>query len=99
MTTNTIRTLGVLAAIGAVAACGTTPTEADFGNSTASLIQASAFNPATLATPSAAPVTGVDPDYANNVVIEMRKDVSKREEVNKPIEMLMFQSGGTGGGW
>jgi hypothetical protein len=42
-------------------------------------------------------VTGVDPDYANNVVTEMRKDVSKPEDVRKPIEMAVITSGG--GGW
>ena len=42
--------------------------EADFGNSVDSLIKAQTANPATLTSPSMAAVTGVDPDYANNVV-------------------------------
>jgi hypothetical protein len=96
MTTNTIRIIGAMAAILALAACGTTPTEADYGNSLASLVKASAFDPATLTSPSSAAVTGVDPDYANSVVIEMRKDISKPAEVRKPIEIMMFNSQG---GW
>jgi uncharacterized lipoprotein len=96
MTTRTIRIICAMAAIGALAACGTTPTEADYGNSLASLVNASAYNPATLTSPSDAAVTGVDPDYANNVVVEMRKDVPKPEEVRKPISIQMFSSEG---GW
>jgi pilus assembly protein CpaC len=46
--------------------------------------------------PSDAAVTGVDPDYANNVVVEMRKDVPKPEDVRKPINIQAF---GTSGGW
>ena len=70
-----------LAAIGALAACSSTPTStapggtaADFGNSVASLIKAQTADPATLSNPSGAPVTGVEPDYANNVVDAMRKE-------------------------
>lgn len=96
MTTRIVRLIGSLVAVGALAACGTTPTEADFGNSVASLVKASAYSPATLENPSDAAVTGVDPDYANSVVIEMRKDVTKPEEVKKPIEMALISSGG---GW
>ena len=65
--------------------------EADYGNSVASLIKAQAANPATLTSPSAAAVTGVDPDYANNVVNEFRKDVSKPENVKEPIEMAVIR--------
>jgi hypothetical protein len=93
----TIRTIVALAVATALAGCATGALEADYGNSVASMINAQAANPATLASPSATPVTGVDPDYANNVVTEMRKDVSKPEDVRKPIEMAVITSGG--GGW
>lgn len=92
----TTRIIVALAAIGALAGCASTATQEDFGKSVGSLIQAQAYNPATLTTPSTAAVTGVDPDYANNVVDEMRQDVSKREEVKDPIEMLLLGSGGGG---
>jgi len=89
-----------LAAIGALAACSSTPTStapggtaADFGNSVASLIKAQTADPATLSNPSGAPVTGVEPDYANNVVDAMRKSVAKPDEVKQPIEILVGGQG------
>jgi hypothetical protein len=93
----TTRTIVALTAIGALTGCATGALEADYGKSLASMINAQAANPATLTSPSATPVTGVDPDYANNVVTEMRKDVSKPEDVRKPIEMAVITS--SGGGW
>lgn len=89
----TTRIIVALAVIAALAGCATTATQEDFGNSVASLIQAQTANPETLTNPSTAPVTGVDADYANNVVTEMRKDVSKPAEVKKPIEMVLWGSG------
>ena len=70
----------------ALAACtgstnAATATEADFGNSMASLIKAQTADPATAANPSTEPVTGVDPDYADNVIEAMRESVSKPAEV------------------
>jgi type IV pilus biogenesis protein CpaD/CtpE len=88
----TTRIIIALAVIGALAGCSTTATQEDFGNSVASLIQAQTANPETLTNPSAVPVTGVDADYANNVVTEMRKDVSQPAEVKEPIEMVLWGS-------
>jgi ABC-type amino acid transport substrate-binding protein len=62
-----------------------TATEADFGNSAASLVKAQTANPATAANPSTEPVTGVDPDYANNVIDALREAVSNPAEVQQPI--------------
>jgi type IV pilus biogenesis protein CpaD/CtpE len=72
-----------------VAACTSskTATEADFGNSKASLIKAQAANPAVLTNPATDPVTGVDPDYAGNVIEAMRENVAKPEEVQQPISI------------
>lgn len=70
-------------------------TEADFGNSVNSLIKAQTANPATLTNPSTEPVTGVDPDYAGNVIEAMRESVAKPAEVKQPIEIRV---GGPGGG-
>lgn len=70
-------------------------TEADFGNSVNSLIKAQTANPATLTNPSTEPVTGVDPDYARNVIEAMRESVAKPAEVKQPIEIRI---GGQGGG-
>lgn len=70
-------------------------TEADFGNSVDSMVKAQTANPATLTNPSAEPVTGVDPDYAGNVIEAMRKSVAKPTEVKQPIEIRV---GGQGGG-
>ena len=53
----------------------------------------------TLTSPSEPTVTGVDPDYANNVVTEFRKDVSKPEDVKEPIEMAVIGSYSGPGGW
>jgi type IV pilus biogenesis protein CpaD/CtpE len=88
----TIKIIAALAAVGFLAACAETPTatEADFGMSARSLIAAQTANPLTLSNPSVAPVTGVDPDYANDVVGEMRKGFSKSTEIKKPIEMYLL---------
>jgi type IV pilus biogenesis protein CpaD/CtpE len=74
--------------IGAAACTNSkTATEADFGNSKASLIKAQTANPAVLSNPSSDPVTGVDPDYAGNVIEALRENVSKGEEVQQPISI------------
>ena len=84
-------------ALTALAACTNTKTatEADFGNSKASLIRAQAADPAKSSNPSTETVTGVDPDYATNVIDAMRESVSKPEEVQQPIQIRVGdQSGG-----
>lgn len=92
----TIKCIAALAVVVFLGACAAAPrVEEDFGNSVDSLIKAQVANPASLTSPSGASVTGVDPDYANKVVTEMRKDVPKRETVKEPIQILV---GGTGGG-
>ncbi len=70
-------------------------TEADFGNSVDSLVKAQTADPATLASPSAEPVTGVDPDYAKNVVDAMRESVAEPAEVKQPIEIRVGGQGGS----
>ena len=84
-------------ALTGVAACSNTKTatEADFGNSKESLINAQAANPAVISSPSTEAVTGVDPDYADNVVEAMRENVSKPEAVQQPISIRV---GGQGQG-
>jgi type IV pilus biogenesis protein CpaD/CtpE len=81
----------------ALAGCNTTPTatEADFGNSVASLVKAQTADPATLTAPSTEPVTGVDPDYATNVIDAMREAVAKPETVKQPIEIRVGGQGGS----
>ena len=90
------RMIVALAVSGALAGCASGPVHTDYGSSVASLISAQTANPVTLTAPSDAMVTGTDPDYANNVVTEMRKDVAKPADVKKPIEMVLM---GSGGGW
>jgi uncharacterized protein YceK len=90
-----------LAVIAVLGGCGGTvlrpsATEADFGNSKASLIEAQAANPAASANPSTEPVTGVDPDYATNVIDAMRESVSKPEEVQEPIVIRVGEQSGGG---
>ena len=69
-------------------------TEADFGNSRASLVDAQSANPAAHANPSSAAVTGIDPDYANAVIQALREDVSKPEEVQDPLAIRVIGQGG-----
>jgi ABC-type amino acid transport substrate-binding protein len=90
----TIKIIAALATIVAFAACTDTSTmtapsatEADFGNSVDSLIKAQTADPATLSNPSTTPVTGVEPDYAGNVVKAMRESAAKPAEVKQPIEI------------
>lgn len=80
-----------------VAACtnSKTATEADFGNSKASLIKAQTSNPAVLTNPGTETVTGVDPDYAGNVIEAMRESVSKPEEVQQPISIRVGNQQGS----
>jgi type IV pilus biogenesis protein CpaD/CtpE len=92
----TTKIIVALAALGMLAGCATTDFDEFYGQSVASLIAAQTANPETLSNPSDAAVTGVDPDYANNVVIEMRKAVAKPSDVKDPIEMVLM---GTQGGW
>lgn len=93
MTTKCIAVLGAVVLLGGCAAAPRV--EEDFGNSYDSLIKAQVANPATLASPSSAPITGVDPDYADNVVTSLRKDVAKREAVKQPIQILVGGDGGS----
>lgn len=98
----TLRIGYFLIAASALAGCADTPrksaTEADFGNSVASMIKAQTADPATISNPSTEPVTGVDPDYAGNVIDAMREDVSKPAEVRQPIQIRVGGEGGQGGG-
>jgi hypothetical protein len=92
--------IAIAAALSALAACDgslTRPsaTEADFGNSVASMREAQTANPAKAANPGTAPVTGVDPDYAGNVIEVLRESVSKPAEIQQPITI---QVGGQQGG-
>jgi type IV pilus biogenesis protein CpaD/CtpE len=92
-----VTTILAVSAVLAVAACtnSKTATEADFGNSKASLINAQTANPEVLSNPSTETVTGVDPDYASNVIKAMRENVSTPEEVQQPISIRV---GGNQGG-
>ena len=84
-----IKIVAALVALGTLAACASTPsgTEANFGSSTASLVRAQTANPETLTNPSSEPVTGVEPDYAGNVVKALREGVGEPAEVKQPIEI------------
>ena len=53
----------------------------------ASLKKAQAADPSKISNPSTEPVTGVDPDYAGNVIEAMRESVAKPENVKQPIEI------------
>jgi len=92
----TTKIIVAMAAVGVLAGCSSTALQDDYGSSVESLIKAQTANPATLTSPSDAPVTGVDPDYARKAVEEMRKSVGKPSEVKQPIEMLLM--GAQGGG-
>jgi hypothetical protein len=87
-------TIIVAAALAACTGSFTKPTatEADFGNSVASMIKSQTADPAP---PSTEPVTGVDPDYANKVIDALREGVSKPEQVREPITIRVgWQSQG-----
>jgi ABC-type amino acid transport substrate-binding protein len=92
------RIFTLLAALAALSACTgsmtkPTATEADFGNSAASLIKAQTANPAAAANPSPDPVTGVDPDYANNVIDALREAVSDPAQVREDIAIQVGSQG------
>jgi len=85
-----------MAAVGALAGCSSTAVQDGYGNSLDSLIKAQTANPATLASPTDAILTGVDGEYARKALDEMRKSVAKPSEVKQPIEVVLM--GTTGGG-
>ena len=58
--------------------------------------QAQTANPETISNPSTEAPTGVDPDYANEVIKVMRETVSKPEEVREPL-VIQVGSQGQGG--
>ena len=94
-----LRMTTLLAAFAALAGCTgsmTQPsaTEADYGKSAASLITAQTANPAASANPSTEPVTGVDPDYANNVIDALREGVSEPTKVQERIAIQVGSQGG-----
>ncbi len=90
----TTKIILALAALCALVGCSSTAVRDDYGNSLDSLVKAQTANPATLTSPSADAVTGVDPDYARKVVDEMRKSVGKPTEVRQPFEMVLMGGGG-----
>ena len=92
-----LKIIATVIALAGIAACAgnKTATEADFGNSKASLINAQTANPAVISNPSSEAVTGVDPDYAGAVIEAMRENVSKPESVQQPISIRV---GGQGQG-
>jgi hypothetical protein len=70
-------------------ACGSTQVEQEYGNSVRLMIQAQTFDPRTLTNPSTAPVIGADPDMVNTAVEVFRENVSRPEEVGKPITIQL----------
>jgi len=60
-------------------------TEADYGRSVREMINAQVADPATLTNPSAAAVTGADPDMVNAAVKAMREHVAQPGDVKGDI--------------
>src|SRR5262245_2656597 len=94
-----MKSILALIAVAALAACTgswTKPsaTEADFGNSVASMVKAQTADPTTVSNPSTEPVTGVDPDYAGNVIDAMREGVSKPTGDKSPTQRRVGNQGG-----
>ena len=77
----------VIALAVACVACSSRPThlEADYRTSVRQMINAQAADPTTLANPSAAVVTGADPDMVNTAIETMRGHVAKPEDVQRDI--------------
>jgi type IV pilus biogenesis protein CpaD/CtpE len=70
----------------AVAGCAhQTPAEADYGRAVREMINAQVADPATLANPSTAAVTGADPDMVNAAVKTMREHVAQPGDVKRDI--------------
>lgn len=91
MTTRIILTLAV---VGVLTGCASTAVQDNWGEATGSLITAQTANPETLTNPSTAIVTGVDGEYAYKAIDEMRKGVTKPEDVKQPIQMTLWGQGG-----
>ena len=74
-----------LTAACAVAGCGTSPLQADYGHSVAQMTDNQVYDRTASTQPSAAAVEGADPDLLNAAVAAMRIPPSDRKEVSKPL--------------
>jgi hypothetical protein len=81
------RIIIIAALAAATAGCSTpkTPIEADYGRAVREMINAQVADPATLANPSSAAVTGADPDMVNAAVNALRGEVAKPADVKGDI--------------
>ena len=59
--------------------------EADYGNSVRNMIEAQIYDPDAAKYPPSEPPTTLDGSYAENVLEAYRDDVSRPEEVDRPI--------------
>jgi hypothetical protein len=83
-----------LASIGAsLVACGASRVEQKYGDSVREMIRAQTFDARTLSHPSGAPVIGADPNMVYEAVSVMQKNVSRPEEVRKPITIRLGGEG------
>ena len=61
--------------------------EADYGNSVRNMIEAQIYDPDAAKYPPSEPPTTLDGSYAENVLEAYRDDVSRPEEVDRPISI------------
>jgi hypothetical protein len=90
--TKTSTCLGVAAitlTILITAGCSTEPkrVEADFGNSTHQMIQASTYNPEAAASTESKPVLGMDGKRAMRTLDQMQTDTERPEDFNDIIDI------------
>jgi hypothetical protein len=90
---NKWMTMALFAALSAVG-CQTSPVASDYGRSVRQLNTNQVYNPATIATPSAAAVEGADPEMLALAVKTLRTEATDRSKVAQPLVINVGSSGG-----
>lgn len=90
--TTQILAFTVCTVLGAAGGCTSTDpvrVEEDFGNSVRHMIQAQIHDPQAAANPPVDPPMNLDGAKADNILKSYRKDVSKPEQIEKPLQITI----------
>ncbi len=83
------RCAALAAACVLVSGCETSRVEEEHGRAVRQMINAQTYDVKTLTNPSAAAVEGADPDMVNAALTVFKENVSRPEEIGKPITIQL----------
>lgn len=81
--------VALAAACTLIPACSTSRVEEEHGRAVRQMINAQTYDVKTLTNPSSAPVEGADPDMVNAAITVFKENVSRPEEIGKPITIQL----------